>query len=182
MPTKRKIKLLIIIHFLNLSSFGQSGTIDSSEKCISKKLLNRGYYTVWEGQPWEYQNGTEVPGYTDLDRRILFSKDFSFEEVVFKDRDDIGWIDTCDKMKLKVPVYVLYSGVWKINGDTILLRFFSKMVYPQMEFDNCFYLSKYKKFKCNIPPLCNLEYTLTRMFFLKNEELQEIGNFEYHYK
>jgi hypothetical protein len=132
--------------------------------------------------PWEYQNGVEIPGYTDLDRRILFNKGSSFEEIVFKDDIESIWLDTCFNTKLKVYFTVFYSGVWAIKGDTIQLTYQTKKTYTESEFDNCFYLSRYQKFECKTAALCSASCYYSRVFLLQNKQLREIGNLGYHYK
>jgi hypothetical protein len=182
MRITRNIPLLVVAQALCLFSFGQNATADSTAKNISKNLLNHGYYQLWEGQPWENRNGMEIPGYTDLDRRIHFNKDSTFEEVVFKDRSEISYIDTGSKTKVRVYLTTLYSGAWKTSGDTIQLNYNYKKAYPEAAFGNCYYLSMYKKFKCDIAPLFTSEYTHSRLLLLKNEKLCEVGYSVYCYR
>ena len=169
---KRIYLLTIIAQIFCLSSFGQSAKTDS----ISRKLVNRGYYTQWVGQPPVHIDGTEIDGFTDLDRRILFSHNSVFEEIVFKDWFQVQFPDTCIKTTRKEPITTLFSGKWEIKGDTIHLKYSTKYIYPELEFSNCFYLSRYKIFKCSTPPLSSCKFSIDRYFTLKNEELCEVAD------
>jgi hypothetical protein len=129
---------------------------------------------MWGGQPWEYSNGIEVPGYTDLDRRLLFTTDTTFEEIIFKEDIQILAPDACDTFAKKKNVTSFFIGKWDLHGDTINLRYANKYIYPEREFSNCFYLTIYKKFKCSLPPLCISIYENHRVLTIKNEKLCEV--------
>lgn len=172
MSFMKKIHLLTIIgQILCVSSFGQSTKTDS----IFRKLVNRGYYKQWYGQPPVHTDGAEIEGYTYLDKRLHFSPDSLFEEIIFKDWFRVQLPNICNEASKKERFTTLLSGRWEINDDTLHLKYTTKYIYPEIEFSNCFYLSMYKKFKCDILPLCSSNYDINRFFTFKNEELCEVA-------
>ena len=177
---KTTISLVLLALLASIFCFSQSLPSDSLAKQIKPKLLVHGYYSVFEGLPWMYQEGVEIPGTTDLDRRIRIDKDTTFDEVVFKEWQNEA-IETCLLPKDKPYFIQFYSGKWAIKSDTIFLNYTTKRVYREMKFSNCFYYSKFNKFQCDTAPVCTFPFLFERKFIFKNEELHEIGNYQYIY-
>lgn len=172
------MKIVVVFCLLFEQLLGQNGAIDSTAKSISNKLINHGYYEMWFGQPWENSNGIEVPGYTDLDRRIRFFKDSLFEEVVFKDGffEVVFPIDDCEKTMTNYKKQGKYTteyltGKWNMVKDTIYVQYKTKYLYAESPFLDCFYISQRTGFKCDTPPICTSQYNIIRYFVLNNEQL-----------
>lgn len=76
-----------LVCLLTLDMKGQASQLDSLEKSISKSLTARNYFQSYYGLPPIHQGNTEVVGSTELDRRLFFFEDHTFEEWVLKDWD-----------------------------------------------------------------------------------------------
>ena len=168
--------------FSQLVGFGQNASLDSLEKSITKRLLAHGYFKAYYGLSPMYEGNTEVEGSTDLDRRILFFTDHTFEELVFKDWEPPQIPEKCVKVKGNQSLCLLLSGEWKLMGENVLLKYKFELIYKESDLSNCLIESRHKRFKCSASPLCNFDLSLKRMFLYKKEELKEVGNLGYSYK
>lgn len=168
--------------FLSLELKGQTSKLDSMEQSISKALTARNYFQSYYGLPPLHEGNTEVEGSTELDRRLLFFADHTFEEWVIKDWDLPQFPEKCVKTNGKSSFTLLLSGEWKLMGDNVLLKYKFELVYSQADFLNCQSAGHQKRFKCSSAPLCNFDLSLKRMFLFKKEGLHEVGNLGYSYK
>jgi hypothetical protein len=171
-----------LVCLLTLDMKGQASQLDSLEKSISKSLTARNYFQSYYGLPPIHQGNTEVVGNTELDRRLFFFEDHTFEEWVLKDWDVPVFPEKCVKTNGKTNFTLLFSGEWKLMGNNVLLKYKFELVYSQADFSNCLTAGQPKRFKCSSTPICNFDLSLKRMFLFKKEELHEVGNLEYNYK
>lgn len=171
-----------LLTIVSLNCFAQTNRLDSIENSISKKLCSHGYYEAFYGFPKKDSANNLLSSAKELDRRLLFYPDHSFEEIVFKDWEVFQFPEICYKTKKFKSFVVLLSGEWKLMGETILLKYKYELVYKETDFLSCFGSGEAKRFKCVYAPLCNFELSLKRMLLLKQNELQEIGQLEYGYE
>ncbi|MBX7180670.1 MAG: hypothetical protein K1X82_01035 [Bacteroidia bacterium] len=181
----RKVKLFLVFIILYLGSntgFAQTNRLDSLENLISKKLCSHGFYEAFYGFPKKDSANNLLSSAKELDRRLLFYSDHTFEEIEFKDWDSFQFPESCYKTKKFKSFVALLSGEWKLMGETILLKYKYELVYKEADFRSCFGSGEAKRFKCVYAPLCNFELNIKRMFLFKKNELQEIGHLEYGYE
>ena len=171
-----------LVCFLTLDIKGQASQLDSLEQSVTKALTARNYFQSYYGLPPIHEGNTEVEGSTELDRRLFFFGDHTFEEWVLKDWDVPVFPEKCVKTNGKTNFTLLLSGEWKLMGNNVLLKYKFELVYSQADFSNCLTAGQPKRFKCSSTPICNFDLSLKRMFLFKKEELHEVGNLEYTYK
>lgn len=168
---KRRL-IACLIGWMPLFSSGQQ----APSKPLPAQLIAHGAYTRWYGQAPMHEDGMEIEGYTDVDKRIRFGADSMFEEIIFKDFFQTAMDDTCARHDKRANTIILYTGRWDTSGDTILLHYQTRSSYQENPFLDCFSRSGNKLFHCDTAPDHTCEVNKTRSFLLKKEALCEVAD------
>lgn len=134
-------------------------------------------FRYWQGDPPMHDpNGTEIPGYTDEERRMSFFRDHRYQEIIFEDRGSAtahNW-QPGDCEALQGDTVAVLTGIWSWANDTLRINVERTAQYPREAVQGQYLKREMSKpFEMPVPPtrVCNTEPD--RKFWFEGDRLVE---------
>ncbi len=142
---KLKYYLLFSLAVWAVNIDAQTKSITQPTDSVLDYLLTR-TFNLWKGIPMQHYGNMEVIGKTDAERRLKFTSDSTFSEIIFaENRGDDATFLKADSLvaprKEGYEVSVLH-GMWALKNDTIVLNYRQEFIYTYTAINNFYYHKK----------------------------------------